>query len=906
MSSVVVILALLAGALPASAGPDALHPLGGLFIDPAEVPWLVEVRPDATLADPPPSVDHSADMPPVGSQGSLPSCTSWAFAYYYKTYQEWLERGWDVNDTAHQFSPTFLYNMANAGGNIGSYYTDNMRLLVDFGCATFADCPNSANPVPWPSETAYVRALPFRCQEACYISCGSDPGIVALKQHIADGDNAVLPINVWGNFDDINSYDTCYCSVDRTGTNRGGHYITFVGYDDDRPTHDGPGAFRLVNSWGTGWGNGGYAWMSYAAVKDAQLSYRIGLFLVDRIGYTPRLVTRARLEHDSREDVLVDAGIRENGMTVWSKEFFDRDLERQGGHPFPAHDIPFDLTDGADSLRAGDTNSVYLECCDNRADGISGELVDLTGVDHDWGMRGRTSVTRVPIPDDGSPAGTAFSLPGQELHWPGFMRFPAHTGATELAAELDTLRLACSFQTGGPVSAAPVLGDVDGDGRNEVVFGSEDDTVRVLNGESGSVLWTGDASSGIEAAPALGDLDGDGLPEIVTGAVDGTIRAWDGLTGTPLWTCELSSAPAGGLLVADPDNDGRLEVVCGTQDGKVAALNGEDGSPAWSSVLPGAVLGAPALGDVDSDGRLEVVVGVADSVFRVLDAETGTPRFASVAGAAGAAPALADLDADGSCEVVVGSDDGYLRCYAGNSGAVSWEFDAGVPVRSCAAVGDLWANEGLEVVFGLEDSTVSAFGADGALLWRNTVGGAVVSSPALGRVDGDSVLDVIIGAGDGRLYVLSGSDGAIVCSRPTGGAIRSSAAAGDIDGGGYLDVAVGSDDGRLYVFGGAQAGLELEPGAGMRPGFCLDVQPNPAAGSAVACVSAPAGSVVELRLFDASGRLVRQVRRATPAGRLGPVGLRLTGLAGGSYFLVGTARSGSGVETAVRQFVLVR
>ncbi|MFO7650696.1 MAG: PQQ-binding-like beta-propeller repeat protein, partial [bacterium] len=765
--------------------PATLHPTGGLFVDPAEVPWLVEVQPDATAADPPDAVDHSANMPPVGSQGSLPSCTSWAFAYYYKTYQEWLERGWDVTVPAHQFSPAFLYNMANAGGNIGSYYTDNMKLLLDFGCATFADCPNSANPVPWPSESAYARALPYRCEEACYISCGSDPGIVELKSHIAAGDNAVLPINVWANFDNINNFDTCYCSVDRYGTNRGGHYITFVGYDDDRPTNDGAGAFKFVNSWGTGWGNRGYGWMSYEAVKDGQLSYRIGLFLRDRIGYAPRLVARATLAHGAREDVRLDGGIRRNGVPVWQKTFLERDLDRQGAHAFPAHPVPLDLTDAAELLEQTDTSCVFIEGRDVRMDGVTGELTGLAAVDIERGALGTAGVVYVPIPDDGTGAGATLALPGQQLHWPGFGRFPDHHAAIALSAELDTLRDAGSFVTGGAVSGAPVLGDLDSDGRNEVVFGSADGTLRAVNGNDLSILWCDSLGSAVSSAPAIGDLDSDGGLDVAAGWADGTVRAYDGATGAPLWTYTAGAAPTGGLVIADPDVDGRLEVILGTDAGRVVVLDGELGTEQWGVTLPGGVTGAPALGDLDSDGRQEVVVGCADSLWRVFDARTGEFERTGPAGAAASSPTLADLDADGRLELIVGAAGGTLSVFTGDSGAVVWQFAARGPATA-AAVGDANGDGSPDVVFGSEDSSVYALDCGGVLLWTRALGGKVRGAPALGLVNSDSALDVIVGADDGKVYVLDGISGATIVTRSTGGPTGSAAALGDIFGTGRL------------------------------------------------------------------------------------------------------------------------
>jgi hypothetical protein len=883
--------------LAVPAGP---HPTGGLFVDPAEVPWLVEVKSDATRADSPEAVDHSADMPPVGNQGSLPSCTSWALGYYYKTYQEWLERGWNVTDPAHQFSPTFLYNIANAGGNIGSYYTDNMRLMVDFGCATFADCPNSANPVPWPSESAFTRAQPFRCAEACYISCGSDPGILELKAHIAGGDNAVLPINVWANFDNINNFDTCYCSVDRYGTNRGGHYITFVGYDEDRSTNDGPGAFKFVNSWGTGWGNRGYGWMSYAAVKDAQLSYRVGLFLRDRIGYAPRLVARVELEHGAREDVRLDAGIQRNGAPVWQKAFLERDLDRLGAHAFPAYPVPLDLTDAADLLEDTDTTCVFVQGRDLRMDGVAGEISGLGAVDIERGALGAAGDISVPIPDDGSGAGAAFALPGQHLHWPGPGRFPAHASATTLTAELDTLRDAGTVATGGPVTCAPALGDLDSDGSNEVVFGSADGTLRAVNGADLSVLWRDSLGSAAACAPAIGDLDGDGQLDVAGAWADGTVRAFSGETGARLWTQVAGSAPQGGLVIADPDVDGRLEVVLATAAGRVEVLDGELGAEQWNAALPGGLTGAPALGDLDSDGRQEVVLGCTDSLWRVLDARTGGLERTGPGGSAAAGPTLADIDSDGRLELLAGSIDGTMSLFSGDSGVVVWQFAARGPATA-AAVGDLDGDGSPDVVFGSEDSSVYALDRSGVLLWTRAVGGKLRGAPALGFVTADSALDVIIGADDGRLYVIDGTTGAVVATRSTGGPTGSAPALGDVLGAGRLDVAVGSDDGRLYLFGGAATAV-AEPLGSFNIQAALRAQPNPAGRFACVSYTVPRPGIATVTLFDAAGRAVCQLASGPHAAGVHVARLDAAGLAEGVYL----ARLVAGDYSATGKLTLLR
>jgi C1A family cysteine protease len=54
----------------------------------------------------------------------------------------------------------------------------------------------------------------------------------------------------------------------RTDRHLGGHAVVAVGYDDARAIAGNKGALLLRNSWGTGWGDGGYGWLPYAYVED--------------------------------------------------------------------------------------------------------------------------------------------------------------------------------------------------------------------------------------------------------------------------------------------------------------------------------------------------------------------------------------------------------------------------------------------------------------------------------------------------------------------------------------------------------------------------------------------------------------------------------------------------------------
>jgi len=343
-------------------------------------------------------IDHSANMPPVGNQGQYGSCVGWAAGYYYKTYQEYEDYGWNVNETNHIFSASFVYNHINGGGDYGAFFEDAFKLLMDNGCATINEFPyqNYAN---WPTENTYFNALKYRSNEFFYINTENMTGIQQLKQHVAAGHCAVLGIAVYPNFDNIQQYNYTYCSADVSGALRGYHAVTIVGYDDTRITNDGTGAFKLVNSWGKSWGQSGYFWMSYTAVMDAVISGQQGYYTTDKLHYNPELVTVARITHSSKFKVQIKLAIGANCSPLWTKKFFNFDMGCNADVAFPNNAIVFDITDGASFIYPYTDNRIYMVCRDTISDGRSGMLDSLKAKYLTWSMTSYSTETPAKIYD---------------------------------------------------------------------------------------------------------------------------------------------------------------------------------------------------------------------------------------------------------------------------------------------------------------------------------------------------------------------------------------------------------------------------------------------------------------------------------------------------------------------------
>lgn len=326
-------------------------------------------------------------LPPVRSQGGQGSCTAWAVGYYLKSYQENRDAGrTDVSERAlpeNACSPAFLYNMIHVEGDHGSYHSDAFRVLHDFGCPSLAEMAyNDSDYTTWPDEDDFRSGIPARAGtdtggDYYYMSLSMDDDLDQLKQLLLNGQIAVFSINVWGNYDNIHNYSNIYAIADKTGSNRGGHAQTVVGFDDSIVTPDGVGAFRAVNSWGTGWGDNGFYWISYEAMKTGNdLTSGNIRWTDDYPDYVPEVKAVFKLSHLYSRETTVWI---KNEDTSSSKYFFDftvrsANLEYRA---YPDSNIVLDLTEWSGNLTVGTTLSLNMSDSTAVTNGEGGVVQDL-------------------------------------------------------------------------------------------------------------------------------------------------------------------------------------------------------------------------------------------------------------------------------------------------------------------------------------------------------------------------------------------------------------------------------------------------------------------------------------------------------------------------------------------------
>ncbi len=193
--------------------------------------------------------------------------------------------------------------------------------------------------------------------------------------------------------------------------------------------------------------------------------------------------------------------------------------------------------------------------------------------------------------------------------------------------------------TGLRTFSSPAIGDIDGDGRNDVAIGSDDGKMYVYYGGTGE--WVGySVDSPIRSSPALADLDDDGKLDIIFGADNARVYAFKA-GGVPVagWETGIKLGITddckvqGGPVVGDVTGDGKAEVLVATttgflfciyRDGNAHIANDGHyyGPIAWAYQCAPAgassiIASSPTIDDIDGDGKVDVIIASSAGVYRL-------------------------------------------------------------------------------------------------------------------------------------------------------------------------------------------------------------------------------------------------------------------------------------------------
>lgn len=314
-----------------------------------------------------------------------------------------------------------------------------------------------------------------------------------------------------------------------------------------------------------------------------------------------------------------------------------------------------------------------------------------------------------------------------------------------------------------PSSGVFAIGDIDGDGHNDLAFRenvasptNEPNSIAIVSSATLAVIRR--LQSPTFFLPSLltyfgtcvcdvGDVDADGVDDLAVGEANSaggptfpaSVFVFSGATGSVLMSIGLPNLAARWCRgIGDTDGNGLREVVvCGGDDAMLRCIEIPSGTPRWTTQIASSAVPASALdviGDINGDGAVDLVVG---SKFDLIS----LPNFIT-----------------GSVKVVSGLNGSIVYSYSGSVNAKQLgRAVAGVRDQNGDGVPDFAINS----TFGTQNTLVYS-GSDGSVLF----GMDGDQWPwAVNDFTGDGVADLVI-VNESTLRYFEGGTGAAI-----GGAI---------------------------------------------------------------------------------------------------------------------------------------
>lgn len=201
------------------------------------------------------SVDLSGDAPPVGNQGPVNSCASWATGY---TLLGWYAHHYRV--AGAPYAPMYVYSELVQGVNKGTSFEGNFGIEQQ-GIDTQADyVQGNYDYTNLPTAAEQENASHYHSTGYTQIYAqGAGSAQQAIENAMAAGKPVAVGIPVYSNFMNATASAPLVDVPPAGAPLYGGHAIVAMKYDAN--------GLWIENQWGTSWGLSGWGELSWSFVN---------------------------------------------------------------------------------------------------------------------------------------------------------------------------------------------------------------------------------------------------------------------------------------------------------------------------------------------------------------------------------------------------------------------------------------------------------------------------------------------------------------------------------------------------------------------------------------------------------------------------------------------------------------
>ena len=376
--------------------------------------------------------------------------------------------------------------------------------------------------------------------------------------------------------------------------------------------------------------------------------------------------------------------------------------------------------------------------------------------------------------------------------------------------------------TGVPGAQSVAIGDVNGDGRLDLVVANASNRISILLGQVGGgfVTQTPLSFTGLNnpSSVAIADLNGDGRLDLAVANYGvnpgdlGTVMVLLGQVGGGFNRTTFTTGPnASSVAIGDLNGDGRLDLAVASHDSNTVSVllgNVGGGFQQQTQYPTGLGPGSVAIGDLNGDARLDLAVANADSnnVTVLLSA-----------------PADHDFNGDGRGDILWRHDSGQIYLWEMDGLGITAEGSvAHAPVPNdwhIEGTGDfdgdfnsdiLWRHDSGQVYFW--EMNGLAIKAEGGVMHAAVPNDWHVQG--VGDFDGDSNSDILWRHDSGQVYIWE-MDGLAIKAEgaPAHAPVPNDwhiQGIGDFDGDSKSDILWRQDSGQVYIWEMNGLGIKAE------------------------------------------------------------------------------------------------